>query len=206
MKLWSALLPLTLAAAGVSNGVESPGNGVFSLEVPELKLKLSESTTATLTHSFVSRLQVHILRGSQEIPPGKILVRINGEAANIIMSTHTAESSIVCDLDLYFRPGFLLHSGRNSVEASAESIYGRPFYAAFLLDVRDEPESLREIQRETTVKQSGDKPPLIDLIRPQGPIENQRQVSIQGYVQGGVSPVALTIQNQPVSLSSSALP
>src|SRR5215471_17997150 len=123
MKLWSALLPLTLAAAGVSNGVESAGNGVFALEVPELKLKLSESTTAALPHSFVSRLQVRVLRSSQEIPPGKILVRINGEAANIIMSTHAAESSIVCDLDLYFRPGFLLHSGRNSVEASAESIY-----------------------------------------------------------------------------------
>jgi hypothetical protein len=206
MKLWAALLALALAAAGVSNGVESAGNGIFVLEVPELKLKLSESTTAAMPHSFVSRLQVRVLRSAQEIPPGKILVRINGEAANIIMSTHAAESSIVCDLDLYFRPGFLLHSGRNSVEASAESIYGRPFYAAFLLDVREEPESLREVQRETTVNQPGDKPPLIDLIRPQGPVENQRQLSVQGYVEGGVAPVSLTIQNQPVSLSTRALP
>lgn len=197
---------MSLAAGGLWNRAEPAGSGVFILEVPELKLKANESTTVAMPHSFVSRLQVHVLRSSQEIPPGKIVVRINGEGANIIMSTHSAESTIVCDLDLYFRPGFLLHAGRNSVEASAESIYGRAYYAAFLLDVREEPDSLREVQRETTVNRPGDKPPLIDLIRPQGPVENQRQLSVQGYVEGGVAPVTLTIQGQPVPLTSGAAP
>jgi len=198
MKLRTALLALSLAAAGVSNGFESTGSGVFALEVPELNLKVGENMTAAMPHSFVSRLELQVLRSSQEISPGKISVRINGEAANIIMSTHAAESTMVCDLNLYFRPGFLLHAGRNSVEASAESIYGRRYYAAFLLDVRDEPESLRDIQRETAVNRPGDKPPLIDLIRPQGPVENQRQLAVQGYVEGGVGPVSLTIQGQSV--------
>jgi len=206
MKLRTALLALLLAAAGLSNGFESTGSGVFVLEVPELNLKVGENTAAAMSHSFVSRLELQVLRSSQEISPGKISVRINGEAANIIMSTHARESTMVCDLDLYFRPGFLLHAGRNSVEASAESIYGRTYYAAFLLDVRDEPESLREVQRETTVNRPGDRPPLIDLIHPQGPVENQHQVPVQGYVEGGVGPVSLTIQGESVPLTAGAPP
>jgi hypothetical protein len=206
MKLQTALLALSLAAAGVSNGAESAGIGVFALEVPELKLTVGENMTATMPHSFVSRLELRVLRSSQEISPGKIFVRVNGEAANVIMSTRATESTIVCDLDLYFRPGFLLHSGRNSVEASAESIYGRRYYAAFLLDTQNEPESLREIQREATVSRPGEKPPLIELIHPQGPIENLRQLTVQGYVEGGVAPVLLTIQEQPVPLNPGTLP
>jgi len=206
MKLRTALLALSLAAVGVSNGAEPAGSGVFVLEVPELKLKVGENLTAIMPHSYVSRLELRVLRSSQEISPGKIFVRINGEAANIIMSTHATESTLVCDLDLYFRPGFLLHAGRNSVEASAESIYGRSYYAAFLLDVQEEPESLREIQRETTVSRPGEQPPLIELIRPQGPVENQDQLSVQGYVEGGVAPVSLTIQDQSVPLTTGALP
>lgn len=207
MKLRTALLVLSLAAAGVSNGAQSSAGGVFVLEVPELKLKVGENMTATMPHSFVSQLELHVLRSSQEISPGRVFVRINGEAANIIMSTHTAESTMVCTLDLYFRPGFLLHAGRNSVEASAQSIYGRAYYAAFLLDVREEPESLREIQRETTVSRPGDKPPLIALVSPQGPVENLRQVMVEGYVEGGVAPVSLTVQDQSVPLGAArALP
>lgn len=206
MKPRSALLVLSLAAAGVSNGAQTSGGTVFVLEVPELKLSLTDSTPAAMPHSFVSRLAVRVLRSSQEVSPGKIFVRINGEAANTIMSTRTAESTIVCDLDLYFRPGFLLHAGRNTIEASAESIYGRTYFAAFLLDVRDEPESLREIQRETVVNRAGEKPPLIYLINPQGPVENQRQLTLKGNIEGGVAPVSLTVDDQPVSLTGALSP
>jgi uncharacterized caspase-like protein len=202
MRLRTALLALSLAAAGVSSGAESNGRGVFVLEVPELKLTVGENMSAPMPHSLISELDLRVLRSSQEISAGKIFVRINGEAANIIMSTHTAQSTIVCSFNLYFRPGFLLHAGRNSVEASAQSIYGRTYYAAFLLDVREEPDSLREIQRETTVSHSEDKPPLIDLIRPQGPIENQRQLTVEGYVESGIAPVSLTVQDQSVPLTS----
>jgi uncharacterized caspase-like protein len=206
MKLRTALLAVALAAAGVSNGVDSGGSGLFVLEVPELKLKVSENATAAMPHSFVSQLELRILRSSQEISPGKIFVRINGEAANIIMSTHATESTLICSFNLYFRPGFLLHSGRNTVEASAQSIYGRTYYAAFLLDVREGPDSLREIQRETTLNRPGDSPPLIVLTNPQGPIENERQPLLQGYVEGWVTPISLTAQGQPVPLSTSTLP
>lgn len=206
MMLRTILLVLALAAAGVSNGADSTRSGVFLLEVPELRLKVIENTTVTMPHPFVSQLEVHVLRSSQEISPGKIFVRINGEAANIIMSTRAAESTLVCSFNLYFRPGFLLHSGRNTVEASAESIYGRTYYAAFLLDVREGPESLREIQRETTVNRLGDSPPLIVLASPQGPVENERELVLRGYVEGGVAPISLTVQGQPAPLSTSTLP
>src|SRR5579864_6736284 len=105
MKLRTALLALLLAATGVSNGFESNGSGVFVLKVPELNLTVGENMNAAMPHSFVSRIELQVLRSSQEISPGKITVRINGEAANIIMSTHATESTIVCDLDLYSRPG-----------------------------------------------------------------------------------------------------
>src|SRR5215471_15127633 len=110
MRVRMAFLVMSLAAAGVSKGAESNGSGVFVLEVPQLRLKVAENMTATMPHSFVSELELRVLRSSQEISPGKIFVRINGEAANIIMSTHAAESSVVCNFNLYFRPGFLLHS------------------------------------------------------------------------------------------------
>jgi caspase domain-containing protein len=200
-------LTIALALAAVLRPVTAtPVNGTFVLEVSELKLEVSENTAATLPNSFINRLELRILRSSQEIPPGKIIVRINGEAANIIMSTRTADSAIMCDLDLNFRPGFLLHSGRNSIEVSTESIYGRPSYATFLLDVRDEPASLREIQREVYASKPGERPPSIHLITPQGPVENVREVSLQGYVEGGFAPVTVTVQGEPIRLKAPTRP
>jgi len=185
-------------------GPRAAATGTFLLEVPELKLEVVENTAAPIPTSLLNRLELHVLRSSQEIPPGKIIVRINGEAANTIMSTRAAESTIACDLDLNFRPGFLLHAGRNSVEATAESIYGRFFYAAFLLDVRGEPESLRDIQRKTKVSKSGEKPPSIHLISPQGTVENVRELTITGSVEGGIAPVTVTVQGEAVRVKGPA--
>jgi Caspase domain len=206
MKKSAAGLLLIFMMAGVSNGRPPADSGVFVLEVPEANLQVRENATVAVPNSYIGKLKVRVLRSSQEVSPGKILVRINGEAANTIMETRAAESTIICDLNLYFRPGFLLHAGRNTVEASGESIYGRIYYAAFLLDVRDEPDQSREIQRETTVAVSGETPPIIRLLRPEGPIENQHQVWLEGSVEGGVSPVSLTVQDQPTTLSATPVP
>lgn len=178
--------------------------GTFLLEVPELKLEVMENTATPIPNSLLNRLELHVLRSSQEIPPGKIIVRINGEAANTIMSTSAAESTIVCELDLNFRPGFLLHAGRNSVEATAESIYGRPFYAVFLLDVRSEPVSLRDIQRNTRVHKPGEEPPSIHLITPQGIVENVRELTVRGQVDGGIAPITVTVQGEAVQVKGRA--
>jgi len=178
--------------------------GTFLLQVPELQLDVPENTAAPIQTSFLNRLELQVLRSSQEIPPGKIVVRINGEAANTIMTTRAAESTIACDLDLNFRPGFLLHAGRNSIEASAQSIYGRPFYAVFLLDVRGEPESLRDIQRQTKVVKGGEKPPAIHLSSPQGTVENVREVTVSGSIEGGVTPVTVTVQGEKVRVRTAA--
>lgn len=200
MKLRKAILALSLAAAGVSTGAESGAGGVFELLVPELKLEVSESSPTTLPSSSVNRLQVRVLRSSQEVPPGKIILRINGEAANTIMYTRTDQSSITCDLDLNFRPGFLLHAGRNAIEASAESIYGRAFYAVFLLDVHGEPQSLRGLQWETVTSKPGETPPRIQLIEPQGVVENERELTVNGVVEGGIPPFIVMIQGESVPL------
>jgi hypothetical protein len=232
-KLRVALFGLWLAAGVLAGtpGDACPPGGMFRLGVPELQLDVQEDATAALPHRFVRRLLLRVLRGAQEIPPGKIYVNINGEAANTIMTPRSVGAETVCELDLYFRPGFLLHSGRNSVEAWAQSIYGRPYYASFLLDVRDGPASLREIQVETSVTSPGERPPLIQLLQPQGPVEmenvrgltlqrpaqakprsrrngqaaNDNAVTLQGYVEGGVGSVTLTAQGKPVPLSPGAL-
>jgi hypothetical protein len=170
--------------------------GTFLLEIPELKVEVSENSSAVIPSSFLNGLELHVLRSSQEMPPGKIIVRVNGEAANMIMSTRADTSSVVCALDLNYRPGFLLHAGQNVIEASAESIYGRPYYAVFLLDVRNEPASLRAVQRETSVSRPGEAPPQIHLLDPQGVVENVRELTVKGYIEGGAAPVTVTVEGQ----------
>jgi hypothetical protein len=205
MRIAALLAGIVVVAGLVCYTRGADATGVFRLEVPELQVDVAENSGVTIPHSFVSKLRVHVLRSREEISPGEIKVRINGEAANIIMSARASQSDIVCDLDLFFRPGFLLHSGRNAIEAYAQSIYGRFYYAAFFLDARDQPESLREIQVETKVSRQGELPPVIQLVDPQGPVENVRQISLRGYIDGGAAPVILTVQGQPISLGSGAL-
>jgi hypothetical protein len=174
----------------------SSASGTFLLEVPELKIEAAENSTTVIPSSFLNQLDVRVLRSSQEMPPGKIIVRVNGEAANIIMSTTADTSSVLCALYLNYRPGFLLHAGQNVIEASAQSIYGRPYYAVFVLDVRNEPQSLRAIRRETTVSSRDENPPQIHLLDPLGPVENMRELTVKGYIEGGVAPVTVTVAGQ----------
>jgi hypothetical protein len=189
-----------MAALGFGPRSDGASSSVFQLELPEMKIEVEQNATADIPTSFVNHIGITVLRSSQEVPPGKIVVRINGEAANTIMSTRTGDSTILCDLDLNFHPGFLLHAGQNVIEASAESIYGRPYYAVFLLKVRGEPQSLSQIQRETTVSRRGESPPEIHLLDPQGVVENTRELTVTGYIQGGLPPYTLTIQGEATVL------
>jgi len=206
MKLATVLAGILLVGgmACYLRGADAPS--IFQLEVPEMNVQVAENSGATIPHPFVRKLRIHVLRSREEISPGQINVRINGEAANIIMSARTGQSDILCDLDLFYRPGFLLHSGRNAIEAYAQSIYGRFYYAAFFLDVRDQPESLREILTETKVSRQGELPPVIELVSPRGPVENVRQLTLQGYIEGGQGPVTVTVQGRPISVRSGDLP
>src|SRR5579864_2513014 len=206
MKGPASLLTLAVLIGVASTPRAAMPSGTFHLAVPELKLEVDENSAAAIPYSLVSRLELTVLRSSQEIPPGKVIVRINGEAANIIMSSRTNESGIVCSLDLNFRPGFLLHAGRNAIEASAQSIYGRAYYAVFLLDVRDEPESLRAVQWESAVSQLGERPPQIHLLEPQGVVENVRELTVKGFIEGGAAPVAVAIQGESVTLKAAPAP
>jgi hypothetical protein len=197
------LLTIALSLAALSRPGAPPSAGIFVLEVPQWRVSVSENAISDLPSSSVDHLVVEVRKSSEEMPPGKIIARVNGEAANIIMSTRSSDQGIVCDLDLNFRPGFLLHSGRNAVEVSAESIYGRPFYATFVLNVRDGPESLREVQRESYVGGRDEHPPKIHLSEPQGVVEGVRELTVSGWIEGGVFPLKLTVNGEGVRLSSS---
>jgi Caspase domain len=192
---------LALLAASLLGAVpQGKGRGVFLLELPELHLEVKENATVSLPYHDVSRILLHVRKSPEEVSYGQIHVRLNGQAADTIMTVETDPEGILCDLNLYFRPGFLLQPGRNAVEAWAQSIYGRSWYASFLLDVTDEPESLREIRVETTVSQPGERPPVIELLQPQGPIEDEKQVELRGLVEGGSSMPTLMVGGNQVPL------
>ncbi len=171
---------------------------VFSLEVPELGMEVREHGSAALPSRYLNHLQIRVQRSPQEIPYGQIFARINGESANIIMSTRAAGDGILCDLDLNFRPGFLLQPGRNSVETWAQNIYSRYFYASFLLDVQDEPATQREIRTETQVSTPGARPPALRLLEPQGPIEGAASVRLAGTVETDSVTLRLTVLGKSV--------
>ncbi|MGH9773451.1 MAG: caspase family protein [Candidatus Acidiferrales bacterium] len=201
-----ATLAAILWAVSLS-GASPQGNaaGVFLLEMPELHQDVQENSTVTLSSAFVSRILLHIHKTPDEVSYGQIHVRLNGEAANTIMTVGTESDGILCALDLYFRPGFLLHSGRNAVEIWAQSIYGRFWYASFLLDVGGE-QSLREIQVETNAARSGEKPPVIELLTPEGPVEHAAMVEVRGVVETAHSSPKLLVEGRAVALKPGDAP
>ena len=107
---------------------------------------------------------------------------------------------ILCELNLNHRPGFLLMPGRNTLEAWAKNIYGRHLYSSFLLDVQNEPTSLREIQVTTEVRQSGARPPAIRLTKPQGPIEHTEATVLEGYISAETPELTFSVNGKPSPL------
>jgi uncharacterized caspase-like protein len=199
MRLLAALLVMAVAAPPVQIG-GGAAKPVFSLEVPELNLSVNAFGSAALPYRFVNQLRLRVFRSPDELPYGQIFVRINGASAKIIMSARAGEGGILCDLDLNFRPGFLLQPGRNSVEAWATSMYGRYFYASFILDVQDEPASQREIRVETEVSLPNARPPAIRLTEPKGPVEYAAEVQLTGTVETPASSVTFFVSGKPVKL------
>src|SRR5205823_3683555 len=61
-------------------------------------------------------------------------------------------------------------------------------------------ESFRDILQTVTRSKPGERPPLIHLLEPQGVVEYQRQVKLQGYLEGGVAPLVLSVQDQVIRL------
>ena len=200
MRALTTLLVLAVALLGPAGTAPPTQADAFLLEVPELDLQIQQGRDAILAHRFVNRLLVHVRRSTLEVPYGGVHVRLNGEAANIIMSVRSSPEGILCDLNLNHRPGFLLQPGRNTLEAWARTIYGRFLYSSFLLDVQNEPTSPREIQVLTEVRQSGARPPAIRLTEPQGPIEHAPKVVLRGYVSAETPELTLSVNGKTIPL------
>ena len=90
MRARTALLVLAIALLWPAGTAPRTQGDAFLLEVPELDLQIKQGRAATLPHRFVNRLLVHVRRSAQEVPYGGVHVRLNGEAANIIMSVRSS--------------------------------------------------------------------------------------------------------------------
>lgn len=200
MRALTTLLVLAIALLWPTSTAQRRQRDVFLLEIPELDLEIKQSRATTLPHRFVNRLLVHVRRSAQEVPYGGVHVRLNGEAANIIMSVRSSPEGILCELNLNHRPNFLLKPGRNTLEAWAKTIYGRLLYSSFLFDVQNEPTSLREIQVITEIRESRARPPAIRLTAPQGPIEHTPMVLLRGYISAETPELTLSVNGQPFPL------
>jgi hypothetical protein len=186
--------------------LQAPGRGLFVLQVPEAGIEVQENQSAPIPYRYLSKVRLVVRRSPQEIPFGKINTRVNGEASNIIMRIASSGGEIRCDLDLNYRPGFLLQPGRNAIEIWAESIYGRFYYSSFLLDARDEPHTQREIRTETEVSGADRQPPIVQLVEPQGAIERAASVRIAGSVESVQENVSLRVAGREVPLQSGTGP
>lgn len=120
-------LPAPVSAAGPT--------GLFALEVPELNVQAEANSTTRLLRGDIANLRLRLRRSPSQVDYGTILVRVNTESANIVMSTRGGQREVLCDLDLRRRAGFELRPGRNSIEIEAVDRGQRRLYASFLLDV-----------------------------------------------------------------------
>jgi hypothetical protein len=112
---------------------------VFTLDVPTLNIEVPANGTASLKQSLITHLRVRIQRQSGQVNYGAIFAAINTESANIIMTTRSTATGLVCEFDLTRREGFRLRPGRNSVEITMQDVRGRNHYASFLLETTADP-------------------------------------------------------------------
>ncbi len=156
---------------------------IFELVIPEANLRVPQNQSVTVPHPFISRLRLRLDGSPQRFDYGRIVTRLNGESASVIMKTTSDKRGIICDLDLNFRAGFRLQRGRNSVEILAEDLYGRSYFGSFAVYVGEQARSGSEIQTRVH-RGSRDSPaPRIVLTRPAEPLSDaDRNVVFEGYV------------------------
>ena len=111
----------------------------FVLEIPDLGLQMEGDTAGSIPHTAFDRLRIHIRKQPSQVTYGNIFAKVNTESANIIMTTSSTPTGIMCDLDLKRRGGFRFQPGRNSVEIAIKDNSLRRFYASFLLEAATGP-------------------------------------------------------------------
>lgn len=130
LRRWTFSLLALAALAGYP--LRPAAQATFTLEIPELQLKVPGESRGLLSRTDFNTFQIVI--GPATVDYGSIRSRINTESASIIMETKTVGDSVVCSFDLNRHAGFRFNEGRNSVEIAARDTRGRVLYSSFLLD------------------------------------------------------------------------
>lgn len=108
---------------------------IIWLDIPALHVRVAANDAAVIQSAAFDAFQVTIKREPSDVNYGSIYVKINTEAANIIMTTGSTADGIVCKFDLARRGSSWFQPGRNSIEISFSDQRQRLHYASFLLDV-----------------------------------------------------------------------
>jgi Caspase domain len=127
--LFAILLFLPVGAADNSEPIV--------LEIPQLQLQVEPDGAVVIPAADLDQLLIHVGKRPGQVSPGTIYIKLNTDAANMIMTTTTMADGILCKLDLGHREGFRLRQGRNSVEVSFTDLMQRVHYASFLLQTSD---------------------------------------------------------------------
>lgn len=113
--------------------------GEMWLDIPELKIRVDPNSYAILPSSKISYFQIRINRQPSQVNYGSIHVKINTEAANIVMTMMGTSDGVLCNFDLTHLGGMEIKAGRNSVEVEFRDPYERLHYASYLLQVSGGP-------------------------------------------------------------------
>jgi hypothetical protein len=113
--------------------------GMFVLEIPTLGVEVPGNGTMVLKPGAVTHFRIRVQRQTGQVNYGNIFSTINTEAANIVMTTRSTATGMVCEFDLTRRDGFRLRPGRNSIEITLQDVRGRLHYASFLLETSGDP-------------------------------------------------------------------
>lgn len=135
------MLAAFLCAAVLSASPADPAADV-SLEIPQLQFKLEGNGSAAIPSIDVDALSIRINKQPGQLNYGSITAKINTESANIVMTTMSTASGVICNFDLNRQGGFRLRPGRNSVEIAYYDRWQRLHYASFLLQATDTPGGL----------------------------------------------------------------
>lgn len=131
-----------LLAGGLSGAQKlpaTPSRVPFSLEIPQLNRSGITSLEVRISTTQIHTLRIHIAEpAAEQIAYERIYTVVNAEASNIIQTVTAGLNGKVVTLDLEKRDRFHLRPGKNVIEISATDKGQQPYYASFVINVRND--------------------------------------------------------------------
>jgi len=135
------LFVAAILGMGAALPAQTPRPRAVWIEFPKMGeslARIEENSEATLPETeALARLQmvsIHLGRQPQDLAGSSIGIRVNAEAANVVMTQRNLEEGIVCDIPLTQNPTVALHGGGNAIEVFYRDRWNQPHYSVFLLD------------------------------------------------------------------------